>query len=78
MGLLEILLVIVALLLLFGMWWIPRSMKVQRIQEVIHHTEQKIEELEMKLEHNLCEDEQYTRMWISKLQHKVKQLRKRL
>ena len=78
MGILEILLVIVALLLVFGMWWIPRSMRSQSISEAIHRTEDKIEELEMKLEHNLCEDEQYTRMWISKLQHKVQNLRKRL
>lgn len=78
MGLLEILLFIVALLLLFGMWWLPRNMHSQSIREAIHRTEDKIEELEMKLDHNLCEDSEYTRKWISKLQHKVQQLRKRL
>jgi len=78
MSIVEILLLIVAALLVFGIWWIPLKMKVHRFEDAIHRTEEKIEELEMKLEHNLCEDEEYTRKWISKLQHKVKQLRKRV
>lgn len=78
MSLLEILLTFVAILLLFGLWWIPRNMRTQNIRGAIHRAEAKIEELEMKLEHNLCENSEYTRKWISKLQHKVIQLRKRL
>jgi hypothetical protein len=78
MGLLELLAILIAIILVATMWWIPESMRRQRVQSGIDRAKEKIAELELRIERGSYTpdypNEEFCRSWIATLQRKIDEL----
>ena len=74
MGIVEVLLLIVVALMVAEMWWISREMRINRIKHAIEVAQDKIADLELKLEHGACERPELCRQQIELLRSKITKL----
>lgn len=64
--------------LLFAIWWIPRSIRIQRIQFAIQQGKDAIAELELQMQNGECSDVDAAQRNIASLKRAVQRLKAKL